>query len=96
MTSPVVEWRKSKKGFAFLDKKGKIVSFTRVVNPPQGFGKEAFWVGVIEFPGGKKQTGQLILNGKRAAVGSRVKGVLRRSKETGKEEVVSYTVKFSL
>jgi len=96
MTSPVAYWRKKKTAFLLLNKIGKLVSFTKINNPPQGFGKHAYWVGIIEFEDGKRKTGQLILEGKIPKIGLEVIGVVRKMKKTDNQEVINYGVKFKL
>ena len=96
MANPAIYWRKKKAAFAFLNKTGTLVSFTKINHPPKGFGKHAYWVGVIEFNGGEKKIGQLVLEGKEPKFGAEVLGVARKIKETNKEEVISYGVKFKI
>jgi len=96
MANPAAYWRKKKRVFLFLNKIGKLVSFTKINNPPQGFGKHAYWVGIIEFENGTKNTGQLVLEGKTPAVGATVKGVARKMRTVDEKEVINYGVKFKL
>ena len=96
MTGPVVYWRRKKTAFLFLNKIGKLVSFTKINNPPQGFGKHPYWVGIIEFEDGKRKAGQLVLEGKMPKVGEMVKGIARKIKKTDSQEVINYGVKFKL
>ena len=96
MISPVVYWRNKKTAFLFLNKIGKLVSFTKINNPPQGFGKHPYWVGIIEFDDGVRKTGQLVLEGKMPQVGVSVKGVIRKTRKVEPQEVISYGVKFKL
>jgi len=96
MASPAVYWRKKKTTFLFLNKKGTLLSFTKINNPPKGFGKQAYWVGIVEFPEGTNQIGQLILEGKEPKIGQAVIGVIRKTRQPNNEEVITYGVKFKL
>ena len=96
MISPVVYWRNRKKSFLFLNKIGKLVSFTQIKNAPKGFGKHAYWVGIVEFGKGERKIGQLILEGKKPTIGRKIIGVVRKIKETNEQEVINYGVKFKL
>ena len=96
MRSPISAWRKTKTTYRYLGKKGLIVSFTKVINPPAGFGRLPYWVGIIEFPDGERQTSQLVLEGKEPKVGGKVIGIVRKIGQVGKEEIINYGVKFKL
>lgn len=96
MTAVVQIWRRAKKIGKYLGKKGKVESFTRILQAPAGFEKQTpFWVGIVKFPNGEKITAQLV-DGKGIRVGSKVVGVLRRIGTVEKSEVVEYGVKFKL
>ena len=96
MINPVADWRNKKKTFLFLNKIGTLISFTKINNPPKGFGKHAYWVAIVEFEEKKRKIGQLILEGKKPSVGGKVIGVARKLKKANKEEIISYGVKFKL
>jgi len=96
MTSPALYWRKKKTAFLFLNKTGKLISFTKINNPPQGFGKYPYWVGIIEFEDGTRTTGQLVLEGEKPKIGEKVRGIVRKIKKENDQEVISYGVKFKL
>ena len=81
MESPVVYWRNKKAAFLFLNKIGELISFTKINNPPQGFGKHAYWVAIVKFDE-KKKVGQLILEGKEPKIGAKVIGVARKTRKT--------------
>ena len=95
MKSPIAQWRNKEK-YKYLGKRGKIVSFTKVNNPPKGFGKIPYYVGIVKFKNGQKKTGQLVLEGKKPKINSKVKGIIRRIGTPGKEEIINYGVKFKL
>jgi len=96
MANPAAYWRKKKRVFLFLNKIGTLVNFTKINNPPRGFGKHAYWVGIIEFEDGTRNMGQLVLEGKTPKVGATVKGVARKMRAVNVKEVINYGVKFKL
>lgn len=79
-----------------MEKKGKIVSFSKVFNPPEGFGKLPFYVAVVEFKTGKRKIGQLVLEGKEPKIGAKVRAVIRRIGRPGQEEIIDYGIKFKV
>lgn len=98
---PAKLWRERKDRYRFFGKEGKLVSFTRVVEGPEGFEKRPYWVGIIEFPGegGQREervAGQLVgVNGS-LKKGIRVRGVLRRIGEAAQADLIQYGVKFEV
>ena len=96
MKSPIAVWRSKRKDYQFLGEIGKIISLTRIFDPPEGFGKLPYFVAVVEFKKGRRRAGQLVLEGKEPKIGARVKGVIRRVGQPGPEEVVRYGVKFKV
>jgi len=96
MTSPVVYWRNKKNAFSHLNKVGRLISFTKIHNPPIGFGKHAYWVGIVEFSAGEKKTGQLVLEGKTPKIDAQVIGIARKPRKEDTKSVISYGVKFKL
>lgn len=96
MISPISQWREKKKEYQYLDKIGRIISFTKIANPPQGFGKLPYWVAVIEFKNKERKTGQLVLEGKKPKIGAKVRGVIRIINQPNKEEIINYGIKFKL
>jgi hypothetical protein len=96
MTEVVPIWRRTKEISTYFGKKGRVESFTRILQAPAGFEKQTpFWVGIIKFSNGKKVTAQLV-DGKKIKVGSKVVGVLRRIRTAEKDEVVEYGIKYKL
>jgi uncharacterized OB-fold protein len=88
-------WRKKSTDYQYLNENGKIISLTRVNNPPSGFGEKYFWVGVIKLSKQKKRTtGQIVASKKEPQIGDQVVGVLRKIGKPGKKEVIQYGVKF--
>jgi uncharacterized OB-fold protein len=96
MKSPISYWREKQKEYQYLDKKGKIISFTKIYHPPEGFGKGPYYTAVIEFGNRKKKTGQLVLEGKKPKIGTRVKGILRIIGQPDKTGIINYGIKFKI
>jgi uncharacterized OB-fold protein len=94
MTQAVKIWRRAKKNYQYLGKKGKVDSLTRIVQAPVGFESQApYWTGVISLWGGRKVIGQLV-DREGVKRGDKVVGVLRRIKVVEKDSVIEYGVKF--
>ena len=96
MKSPIAIWRTKQENSRFLGKKGKIVSFSKVFNPPEGFGKQPFYSAVVELQPGKRKTGQLVLEGKKPRIGAKVIAVIRRISQPNLEEIIDYGIKFKV
>ncbi len=96
MLSPVKIWRRQKNVRKLLDKKGRVISWTRIYTPPVGFKKNAPYVVVlVEFHDGHKTIGQLIdCNTERIRIGMGVLSVLRRVREVDQDDVIAYGLKF--
>jgi len=97
MISPVKIWRHQKKIASLLGKEGKIISFTFVRVPPQGYEKEApYPVVLVELENGKRLVGQLVdWQEKDLILGRRVKAVYRRVKQPDSEGIIPYGIKFA-
>ncbi len=94
MTRAVRIWRRAKKNYQYLGRKGKVESLTRIVQAPAGFESQApYWTGVIRLWGGRKVIGQLV-DRKGVKIGDKVVGVLRRIKVAEKDSVIEYGIKF--
>ena len=96
MTNPAAYWRNKKENFLYLHKTGTLVSCTQIHHPPKGFGKQAYWVGIIQLDSGEKTTGQLILEGNTPQNGAQVIGVVRKTRKADTESVIEYGVKFKV
>ncbi|HUV47145.1 MAG TPA: hypothetical protein VMW29_03355 [Candidatus Bathyarchaeia archaeon] len=96
MQSPIVYWRERKKEYRFLDRVGKLVSFTKIFNPPAGFEPWPYYSAIAEFRNGLKKTGQLVLEGKKPKIGGKVLGVIRRIGLQDKSGIINYGIKFKL
>ena len=95
--SPVKIWRNQKHVREVLGKTGKIVSFTIIRIPPQGFSSQAPYPVVLVDIGHalSSQIGQLVDYDKsQLKMGQKVQAVLRRVKVTNHEDLISYGVKF--
>ncbi len=96
MKNPILNWRQQKQKYQLLGKQGRIVSFTKITNPPQGFGLLPYHVAIVDFGKQGKQTGQLVLEGKIPVRGGRVRAVLRIIGRQDSKELINYGVKFKL
>lgn len=76
---------------------GKIVSYTIIRTPPEGFEKYApYAVAIIKLDEGATISGQIVGDIERVDFGKRVKPVFRRIYEDGSDGLIFYGVKFSL
>lgn len=89
MRSPVKLWREKEERYKHLDKVGRIVSFTKIHEAPDGF-KGQYMVGIIEVDK-VRVVGQIVGEVK---TGDKVVGVLRRLGDSLKQEVIEYGVKW--
>lgn len=97
MSTPVRIWREAEERYQNLGKKGKIISFTKIFNPPKDFfNQRPYWAGIIEFTNGKKITTQLVVEDKKPEIGQTVVGVLRRIRVKNKKSIIEYGVKFKV
>lgn len=98
LNSPVKIWRKQKESIFLLGKKGKIITYSLIHIPPLGFSNQApYPIVIVEFPDGKRRTGQLVdWTENDLKIGSLVEGVIRRIREEDKEGVIPYGIKYKL
>lgn len=89
MRSAVKIWREKRERYKHLDKVGKVISFTKIHEAPDGF-KGQYMVGIVEVDKGKT-VGQVVGEVK---IGDRVVGVLRKLGDSPKQEVIEYGVKW--
>lgn len=76
---------------------GKIVSYTIVRVPPEGFEKYVpYAVAIIRLDEGTNISGQIIGNVEKIEIGKRVKTVFRKMYEDGTEGLINYGIKFEL
>ena len=95
MNSPVKIWRNQKHIRELLNKKGEIVSWTKINIPPAGFETVApYMVVLVKLDTGKTITAQFVSCGEAdPAIGQKVVTTLRRTTEAGPEGVIPYGVK---
>ncbi|NMB84154.1 hypothetical protein GYA28_02590 [Candidatus Roizmanbacteria bacterium] len=96
MLSPVKIWRRQKEIRLILGKKGKIISWTKILTPPPDFKKYApYAVVLVDFGDGTKAFGQLVdYEDRDLATGKKVKAVLRKIRDSYSEGVIAYGIKF--
>ena len=94
--SPISYWREKKKEYQCLNKAGRVISFTKINNPPLGFGKIPYYSVLVKLNNGQKKTSQLVLNGKKPRIGAKVKAIIRISGTPGKKDIINYGIKFKL
>ena len=76
---------------------GKIISYTVVRTPPEGFEKNApYVVAIIELCEGTFISGQIVSEIDKVEVGKDVRPVFRRIYEDGPDGLISYGFKFEL
>jgi len=96
MISPIKIWRNQIKIQKLLGMEGKVISWTKIHVPPEGFESQApYIVVIVNLKNGQNYTAQLVDSyEKREVLGLTVKAVLRRTRNPGEEEVIPYGIKF--
>ncbi len=96
MISSIKVWRQQKKIRHKLGEVGKIVSWTEIYSTPKSFKKHySYPVVLVKYPNGEKGVGQLVdYQNKDLRSGTKVKTVLRKTREVKKDEVIVYGIKF--
>lgn len=96
MISAVKIWRNQKKINNLLGKEGKVISYTQVFVPPEGFEREApYPLAIVQFADGIRYLAQLTdWEEKDLKIGQKVKAVLRKTRNPGLEGVIPYGIKF--
>lgn len=84
-------WRNQKNNYQNLNKVGKVVSKTRIIEAPKGF-KGPYWVVLVQLPS-TKVVGQWA-DVAEPKIGMKVVGVLRKIGEAEADEVLEYGVKW--
>ena len=92
MRSAAKIWRGKEKRLKNLGKTGKVVSWTKILESPEGFEDKPYYVVMVEVKD-KKAVGQMV-EGREPKVGDKVVGVLRRLGEAKRDEVIEYGVKW--
>ncbi len=96
MLSPVKIWRNQKKVSALLGLEGKVISYTEIHVPPEGFKNQApYVVALVKLRNGRGVVAQLVdYEPHQLVIGQKVKTVLRRTRDAGEEGVIPYGIKF--
>jgi len=93
MKSAVRVWREKEERYKNLDKTARVVSWTKIMEPMDGFGRMSYVVVLIKMKDGQKAVGQIV--GKLPKTGDKVVGVLRRwSDKSEKKGAIEYGVKW--
>lgn len=96
MVSPVKIWRRQKELRKLLGQKGRVLTWTKVFVAGPNFKKYApYPVVLVQFNSRKKAFGQLVdYEEKDLKINTKVVAVLRKVRETEKEDVIAYGIKF--
>jgi len=96
MISPVKIWRRQKEIRKILGQKGKIITWTKIFVAANGFKKFApYPVVMVQLQDKEKAFGQLVdYDDKNLKIGQSVCAVLRKVRESSKEGVIAYGIKF--
>ena len=75
---------------------GKIISFTKIHVPPEGFADQApYVVAIAKLKNNRSCIAQLIdYDEKHLTIGQEIKTVLRKTRDPGDEGVIPYGIKF--
>jgi len=97
MISPVKIWRRQKNVRSLLNKKGVVLSWTVIYAPPNDFKKCApYSVLLVQLDDGEKLVGQYVeTQQEEIKIGMRVRTILRKTRITNHEDVISYGIKFT-
>ncbi len=80
-----------------LSGKGKIISYTVIRTPPEGFEKYSpYVVALIQLDEGPKITGQIVDNPEKVEIGKKVTPVFRKIYEDGEDGIIHYGVKWKI
>ncbi len=95
MTNPSQVWRHHKKLQSYLNKKGRLLVWTKVSVPPLGFEDSIpYFSGIVEFENGEKMPVQIVdCNENDLKENLKVVSVIRRGKKVSPVEVIEYVVK---
>lgn len=97
MTSPVKIWRRQKKIRSLLNKKGKVLTWTRIFVTAEGFRRYAPYIVVmVEYENGDRAMGQLVDVDVQKDLSQYLKviSVLRKVREVESDDVIAYGMKF--
>lgn len=95
MNSPVKIWRNQKKIKSLLGITGKIVSWTLVRVPQEGFANQApYPVVIVKLESGESITAQMVdWQEKQLKIGQKVTTIIRKIAEPSDEGVIPYGIK---
>lgn len=95
MSSPSEIWRNHKKLHKYLNKKGKLLVWTKVSVAPQGFEDFVpYFSGIVEFEDGEKMPVQIIdTKEEKLKDGMKVITVIRKGKKVRPDEIIEYVIK---
>lgn len=81
-----------------MPRTGKIISYTRVHVPPEGFKNEApYYLAIIELENGAKVLSQIVdSDPEKIKIGAKVKKVFRRIGEPNEFGTITYGYKFKV
>lgn len=95
MSSPVVNWRKSKQLNKYLNKRGKLLVWTKIYAAPAGFEHEApYFSGIVEFEDKTKSAVQIVdIKEEDLKIGLEVISVVRKIGSQSSESIIDYGIK---
>lgn len=95
MSNPAQVWRNHKKLNQLLNKKGRLLVFTKISVPPLGFEDSVpYFSGIVQFEDGSKLPVQIVdCKEKDLKENLKVISVIRKGKKVGPDEVIEYVVK---
>ncbi|MBI2019682.1 OB-fold domain-containing protein [Candidatus Daviesbacteria bacterium] len=95
MSSPVTVWRHHKNIKNYLNKKGKVLVWTRVFVAPAGYEQDApYFVAMVQFEDGTKMPLQVVdFEGTELKRNQKIITVVRRLSKVKLDEVIEYGIK---
>jgi uncharacterized OB-fold protein len=88
-------WRQHKNLRKYLNQKGKLLVWTKILIPPLGYEDFVpYFSGIVKFEGGEKMPVQIVdCTEEQIKQNVKVIAVIRRGKKVGANDVIEYTVK---
>lgn len=98
MTSPIKIWRNQKDLASLIGRKGKIVSWTTIRNPPAEFKNQTpYYVALVKLENGMSITAQITdCDENEPKIGQKVETIIRRTVPAKSEDIISYGIKVRL
>lgn len=95
--SPVKQWRNQKHSRELLGKIGRVVSYTKIYVPQEGFEDQApYYIAVVDL-GNQRVMGQLVdVEDDSVKLGIQVQAVIRRIRLVKEDNVIPYGIKYKL